>query len=189
MQSTQNIKKLLSNQKGVAAIEFALILPFLLLLLLGGFEITQFLLLNQKLDKVSYTITDVVSQNTSLTNAQLNQIMSASVQIMKPIPFQNEGVVILSSIYKNGNNAPVVRWQYKGGGLLVRSSRIGNVNQNAILPNELTLNDKDNVIIAEVYYTYTPIFSTFSQNFLSATDLYKVAIFKPRLGDLTTPPT
>ena len=80
---------------------------------------------------------------------------------------------------------PVVNWQYVGGGSLSRASLIGVVNGNATLPAGLTLNVKDNVIVAEVFYRPTPIFLTESW---AATEIYKSAIFKPRLGALTTPP-
>lgn len=177
---------ILPNQRGAAAAEFAIMFPVLLLLLLGGFEISRFLLIHQKADKVAYTVTDVVAQSTSVTNAQLALVMSAAAQIMQPFTFGANGRVIVSSVYQNGTNPPVVRWQYAGGGTLSRTSQIGTVNGNATLPGGLTLNDRDNVIIAEVYYSYVPVFSG---GLMTARDIYKNAIFKPRLGALTTPPT
>ena len=118
--------------------------------------------------------------------AQLEQAVTAAATIMEPYEFSPMGIVYISSVYKQGVNAPTVRWQYSGGGTLTRTSQIGSVGNNATLPNNLTLNDKDNIIIAEVFFSYAPFMTDgiFAEN----VDLYQVTIFKPRLGALTTPP-
>ncbi|MDA5193917.1 TadE/TadG family type IV pilus assembly protein [Govanella unica] len=182
----RKIRQLLQDQRGIAAVEFALILPFLILLFLGGFELSRFLLINQKVDKSVYAVADIVSQQTSVTNAQLGQIILAASEIMRPQPIGNKGRIILTSVYKNGSNAPVVQWQYAGGGTLNRESKIGKVGKPATLPGGLTLNDKDNVIISEFYYEVTPLFTGSA---MLPSSLYKFALFKPRLGLLTTPPS
>lgn len=181
------MKHFFRNRDGIVATEFALMVPILLLLLLGGFEMTRFMLVHQKAEKVSYTVADVVTQNTSITNAQLAQIITAAAQIMQPYTFGSNGVVIISSVYQSGTvNPPTVNWQYTGGGTLSRSSQVGSVGGNATLPGGLTLNDKDNIIIAEVYYVYTPVFSG---GVVGTQDIYKSTVFKPRLGALTSTPT
>ncbi len=179
-------RNIFSCCRGIAATEFAVALPFLLLLMLGGMELSRYVIMHQKLEKVAYTVADVVSQSDSVTVAQLDQAVLAAATIMEPYDFSPSGVVFISSVYKSGANAPTVRWQYSGGGVLSRTSQIGVVGANAVLPNGLTLNDKDNVIIAEVFFSYEPFLA--GGIFADDVDLYKVTIFKPRLGALTTPP-
>lgn len=171
--------------RGVAAIEFALILPLLITLSLGGFEISRLLLIHQKADRIAYTVTDVVTQSTSLSQAQLDEILTVAAQIMNPQPFAQDGTIILSSVYKQGTNQPTIRWQYQGGGNLARSSAIGNTGNQANLNPPITLEDKDNIIISEVYFEYQPLFTL---GFFAPMEIYKTVIFKPRLGVLTTPP-
>ncbi|MDX2073350.1 MAG: TadE/TadG family type IV pilus assembly protein [Alphaproteobacteria bacterium] len=173
-------------RRGVAATEFAVALPFLLVLMLGGIEISRYVIIHQKLEKVAYTIADVVSQSDTITTAQLNQAVIAAATIMEPYDFSPDGVVFISSVYKSGSNAPTVRWQYSGGGALSASSQIGAVGAVAAMPNGLVLNPSDNVIISEVFYRYQPFLT--GGVFADDEDLYKVTIFKPRLGALTTPP-
>lgn len=174
------------NVRGIAATEFALVAPMLLLLILGGFEFSRYMLIHQKTEKVAYTVSDVVSQNTSVTDAELTQISNAAAQIMAPYSFSSQGVVIVTSVYKPVGSAAKVNWRHSGGGALVRASQIGAVGGAATLPTGLELNDKDNVIVAEIYYFYTPLFGG---SLIANGDIYKTAIFKPRLGALTTPPT
>lgn len=186
MKQLRAILRLYRCQSGVAATEFAIALPFIMGLMLGGFELSRYVILHQKLEKVAYTISDVVSQSDSITTAQLNQAVLAATTIMQPTVFAPDGIVFISSVYKNGTAAPTVRWQYSGGGTLSRSSQIGVTGGTATLPNGLALNDKDNVIISEIYYRYSPFLG--GGIFVSPFDIYKIAIFKPRLGALTTPP-
>jgi hypothetical protein len=174
------------NQRGVAALEFALMLPILMVMLLGAMDVTRYMLYQQKVDRIAFTVTDLVTQSQSVTTAKMNDIALAAAQIMQPFAFGASGVIIVSSIYKDPNQAyPVIRWQYTGGGTLARGSKIGNVNGTPTLPNGLTLNDKDNVIITESYYRFTPLFNS---GYTPETDIYKVAIYKPRLGTLLSLP-
>lgn len=181
------IRQLIKDTRGVAAIEFALFLPLLVVLFLGGFELSRYILINQKTEKSAYAVADIVAQQTSVTKAQLDQIILAASEIMRPYDIGNNGRIILTSVYKNGTaNEPTVQWQYVGGGTLTKDSKVGKVGQTAVLPGNLTLNDKDNVIVAEFYYEVKPLFA---HSGLGPSSLYKFALFKPRLGLLTTPPS
>ncbi len=183
------LKKILSvfsrAQGGVAAVEFALVLPALLAILIGGFEISRFIIVNQKLDHVAYTTADVVAQETSVTQAQLADVMNAAAKIMDPFAFGPNGVVIVSSVYQDPTDGPVVLWQSSGGGTLERASHVGEVGDPAVLPDGFNLNDTDNVIVAEVFYSYTPVLT---EEYFATRENYKFAVFKPRFGALTTTP-
>jgi hypothetical protein len=178
-------RPLWTDDEGAAVVELALTLPLLLLLFFGGFELTRFILITHKLEKAAYTVSDVVAQQTSVTMSQLEQIMSAASEVMKPYEIGDRGTIVLSSVYQNGSDLPTVQWQYAGGGTLTHGSNIGVVGGPAALPGGLTLNDKDNIIVTEVFYTFEPLFPGWE---IGPSNLYKYAIFKPRLGALTTAP-
>lgn len=145
------------------------------------------MILSQRVDRIAYSVTDIVTQSEMVTLDDLDNIMLAAGQLMEPFPFDAQGVVVVSSVYKPAGQATRISWQYAGGGSLIRDSRLGTAGSTPLLPNGLTLNDNDNVIIAEVYYAFTPLF--INAGILSAGDLYRVAIYKPRLSPLITPPT
>ncbi len=186
MQKKSIFRRLKQNQQGVAAIEFALILPLLMTLSLGGFELSRLLLVNQKVDRIAYTVSDVVTQSTSLTRAQLDVIFTVAGQIMEPFTFDSNALIIVNSVYKQDETSPKVRWRYSGGGTLARMSKIGALNQAAQLPIGFDLNERENIIISEIFYRYEPLFSF---GVIEARDIYRTVIFKPRLGALTTNPT
>lgn len=105
--------------------------------------------------------------------------------MMQPYAFSVNGRVIVTSVAQTAASPamPTVRWQYCGGGTLSATSRIGTVNGNAAIPPQITLALNDDVIVAEIFYTYTPIFGNW---IIGNTNLYKVAYYKPRLGALSS---
>ena len=185
--SNNLFKTFRSDKNGIAAVEFALAAPILITLLLGGFELARYSLLNLKMEKVAFTIADVISQNETLTISQIGDVFEATEEIASPFEFGSLGVVYVTSAFRDtGDSFPTVLWQQSGSGTANFASQIGTVGLTATLPNNLDINERDNVIVSEVYYQYTPVFSL---GLISPTTIYKTTVFKPRLGDLTTSPT
>jgi Flp pilus assembly protein TadG len=182
------IKNLSSRNRneGSVALEFALIAPIYALCFLGTVEFGNFILVQQKLDKTTSTIADVVSQEETISCPDVDQVMSAIDSIAWPNAFSQNGKVILSSVSNDSNGIPRVNWQYfyNENLMLSNDSKIGeSVGDEADMPDGFTLGDDETVIIAEVYYEY----QTFIAPDLVADGevLYKVSMFRPRLGALT----
>ena len=176
-------------RRGIAAVEFALTLPIWVLLLLGMGDGSYYLLVNEKVDRIAYSVTDIVTQYQTITLADLADITLASEQLMKPFSFASgSGVVIVTSVFQPPTGDPVISWQYRYPGGSSSMSQIGSsTGTTATLPGGLTLNANDNVIISEVYYTFTPMFA--GSGLFSARQIYRNAVYKPRLSPLVTPPT
>jgi len=177
-----------TREKGAVAMEFALSLPLWVTLLLGTADTSYLLILSQRVDRIAYSVTDIVTQSETISRTDLDNIFLAASQLMEPFTFGSDGIVIVTSLYKPAGAATKISWQYAGGGTLSRASKVGVLGtQTPALPNGLTLNDNENVIVSEVYYAFKPMF--INAGILSADDLYRVAIYKPRLSPLITPPT
>jgi hypothetical protein len=171
------------KERGVAAIEFALTLPIWIALLIGTIDGSHMILLAQRVDRIVYTVTDLVTQIDHRPHtAEITTILLMAAQLMNPFPFGENGLVIVTSVTKNPGVAVKIDWQIPGGGSLARESRIGRPGFPPSLPNGLTLNDNQNVIITEVYYAYRPLF--INAGIFSARDMYSIAVFKPRLCQL-----
>lgn len=181
------VRAFLRSQRGIAATEFALTLPIWVILTLGCVDGAFCLLINERVDRIAYSVADIVTQQQSVTKADLDNTFLAAGELMKPFPFGAQGLVIVSSIYKAAGQGAIIKWQYSGGGTLSRASKIGTTGGAPSLPTGLTLNDNDNLIVSEAFYTFTPMFA--SSGLFSASDIYRIAIYKPRLSLLTTPPT
>lgn len=180
--------RLRRSQRGLAYLEFAISIPFLLVLLLGSIEVTRYILIAQKVEKVAVTLSDVVAQSATITSSEMGNIIKAAAQVMQPFTFNSNAYVIVTSVTQTGapsvSNRPKVNWQYTGGGTWTQSSHIGTTGNDATLPTDFSLNDKDNVIIAEVFYNFTPLIN--NNILIGTTSIYKIGVYKPRLGSLST---
>lgn len=179
----RHMRSLAQRQDGLAYLEFALILPILLLLLLGGVEVSRYIQAAQKVDKMTHTIVDLIAQAPTISESELDQIMVASQHIMTPYPFTDNGVIIVSCVGYNEYGQLRIKWQYKGGGSLSRNSAIGNEGNSPDLPEDFTLDARDNVIIAESYFMISPILDA---NYVEDSEFYRTAYYLPRLGELDT---
>lgn len=188
------LRKLRRNNRGVAAIEFALLLPVLITLMIGCLEVTFKIWSTQKAEKLSVTLADVIAQSQEVTTSDLNALVSAVNKIMEPFPFGADGAVIISSVYlpspEEGDplGEPIVNWQRKfppSGGLNV-TSKIGVAGATADVPDDFDMYEKENCIVAEVFYKYTPIAPGL---LFDEAVTYRRAFFKPRLGALTDNPS
>jgi Flp pilus assembly protein TadG len=172
------------NTEGVAGIEMAIVTPVMVLMLCGGAEIGLYARSHFQASQMASTVADAVSRYEAVTSADITSIFSVSSDVMGSGDFSKNGSVILSSVSRTGGAPPVVSWQCKGGAP-ANVSRIGALSKTATLPGNLVLDATDNVIVAEVFYRYTPMFP----NLIPVEkQVYKTAIFRPRLGSLTTAP-
>jgi len=183
------LRRLWRDKSGVAAIEFALMLPMLITLLIGCLEVTFKIWSTQKAEKLSVTLSDVIAQSQSVTNSDLTKLTDAIDRIMDPFPFgPGEGKVIISSVYVDQDEVTAkVNWQckYPPSGGFSAISKFGVEGADATLPAGFTLAPRDNIIVAEVYYKYHPIAPGL---LFDETVVYRRAMFKPRLGALTVDP-
>lgn len=175
-----------ASQRGVSALEFALTLPILIALLVGTADTAYMLLLSQRVDRIAYSVTDILTQSESLSQTDITTTMLAAAQLMQPFPFGSDGIVIVTSLYKPSGLATKICWQQPGGGTLPRTSKIGAYGAVPTLPSGLTLNDNENVIVSEVYYAFKPMF--INAGYLEADDMYRIAVYKPRLSKLCDTP-
>jgi Flp pilus assembly protein TadG len=154
-------RKLWIDDRAVAAVEFAIVLPFMLLLYIGGIEISNGMAINVKVTATTHSVADMVSQNTQVSAAQLQIILGASTAIIAP--YQTTGssgnsliMVTVSEISTDSSGNATVQWSKSYNGATVVAGR--PVGQVITLPASLTGSQNYNVslIRGEVSYAYTP---------------------------------
>jgi Flp pilus assembly protein TadG len=141
-------RRFVRDARGVSAVEFALLLPLMLTLYLGGTEITQAISASRKVTLVSRTVADLTSQSSSITNAQMTAMLDASAAVVSPFPSTTLKVTV-SQVKIDANGAATVEWSDTRGGT------VRGVGTSVVLPPALVVNNTW-LIFTEAEYTYEP---------------------------------
>ncbi|RAU21141.1 pilus assembly protein [Paramagnetospirillum kuznetsovii] len=101
---------------GLAAIEFAVVMPMMLIALLGTVEISNLVNSYSKTVSASQTVADLTSQSQSLTTTDLNSIVIAAQRVLDPLisDATTLGIDVVSIGFDAGNH-PVQLWHYAWG--------------------------------------------------------------------------
>lgn len=170
-------RRLVRDNRGLSAVEFALILPVMLTLFLGGTEITQGITIKRKTTIATRTIGDLVAQGTNINNAEMTAIFAATGAVLSPYPAANLKVAV-SNIWIDANNVARIVWSdgYNGGVARTAGSTI-------TLPDGLDAYPNTSLIWAEAEYTYTP---TIGYVVTGSLDLKDKVYLRPRLVSCIT---
>ena len=87
---------LASDDRGISAVEFAMILPRMLTLYLGAVELSQGVGADRKVTLTARTIADLVSQTASINNSDMTNSLNAAAAVMAPYPISNLKVTVSS---------------------------------------------------------------------------------------------
>ncbi|WP_331255690.1 TadE/TadG family type IV pilus assembly protein [Candidatus Bealeia paramacronuclearis] len=170
--------KLLKDE-GIAALEFALILPILILILFGTFEISRYAYLYQKIQQGTVGINQITGMN-QLRVCDLQSLLNNAGMFFQPFDINANGSIIATGVSNNGTKT-LVTWQQFSP--KAATSAIGLVGATAKLPTGFTIASGDSAIFVEVFYTYTPLFNTI---FTGPQQVYRMAVTKPRTGSAAT---
>src|SRR4051794_39882783 len=86
MRSLQKLSRFRRDQAGVSAVEFALLSPLMIGLYLGCVELSQGIAIDRKVTLTTGAVANLAGQLTSITAADMTNILNASSAIMAPYP-------------------------------------------------------------------------------------------------------
>jgi Flp pilus assembly protein TadG len=139
--------------EAVSAIEFALVLPFMVAVLLGSIEISNAISLSRKVTLTARTVTDLVTQSSSITSANMSTILTASSAVLAPYASANL-VLTVTEVSTNANSKATVVWSQSLTGSTVTAGL--TVGSSVTLPTSLQLPNAT-YIWGVAQYTYKPI--------------------------------
>jgi Flp pilus assembly protein TadG len=173
----------LRSASGNVLIEFALVLPVFIYVLLNLFEFAMYFYLENKLVRLAATVGNNITVQQSLSRQDIINTFNVSETITTPFVFGAKGSLVVSRIGMNPNNpnAMIISWQVKSGTTPSKFGAPGSAPAN--LPNGITLSSGQALVVTEVFYSYTPILAG---TFLSPKTIYRTESFTPRVGLLET---
>lgn len=173
-------KRLGRDARGSVLIELALAVPVVTGLIIGGVELSRYAQIHQKMNRLALQMSDLVTQSGSLRENDFTNIFGAVEHIVAPYDVNASGRVIISSVSFVAGGT-LVNWQRNNGGGLSVSSKVGSEGGSATLPAGLTLQAGDELIIAEVFFSFRPIF--FNQ-VVPPRQIRHISYMRPRFGTL-----
>ena len=96
-----------ADRHAAAAVEFALLLPFLVTLLFGGIAVTDGVTARRKVAQAAGTLSDLVTQEKCVNDTFLSNTFSVAGAIIAPLAAANLGAVVSSVIVDGAGNATV----------------------------------------------------------------------------------
>lgn len=155
------------DERGGAAIEMGLILPFLVLMHLAVGEFVQAWNVRTRVAQVAGTISDITSQARSVTTTDLDDIFTSGDIILSPYATGTLGAR-LTSMSANASGVVTTDWtvsdHYRGSAVALPAGFLA--------PNE-------SVIVADVVYRYEPMFDLFMN---TGFDMRHTSYARPRIS-------
>lgn len=167
-------RRFVASTRGVAAIEFAIILPVLLLMLLATFDAGRAVAIYMKVRSATYTlaaITNQYSMTAPIQSTDMQAITGATAAVLAPYP-SAPAIVTITQIKQTSSSQATVSWSYSLNG-----TAYGRGSTWSSLPSGLSTNKACSgtgypcyLIFAEVKYLYTPSFGYFVIGTLTFSD-------------------
>jgi Flp pilus assembly protein TadG len=174
----RHLRGFAGNREGISAVEFALILPFMVFLYIGGVELGDGMSIQYRVTETARTLTDLVSQYVSMDSATIEGVLGASTQVVAPYSAANMIVTISEITTTNSTGSATVTWSCSLNG----TAR--TTGSSYTLPTALdTLPSGTSVILGEVTYPYTP---SMGYVITGTINLFENSYFFPRLSNSVT---
>lgn len=163
------IARLRKDSNGLAAVEFAMVVPLMLVMFFGTAEICSLVAVSRKVTLVSRTLSDLTSQysgTTAMSDTDLQNTFAASYGIITPYDVTQIKASI-TEVYVNSSNIAKVQWSKKGTvsqsgstvSVVLSASSYTQGQSITIPPGLLVANTY--LILSEVTYTYVPTVAWF----------------------------
>jgi Flp pilus assembly protein TadG len=143
----RSASELFVDRSGLAAIEFAMIVPIMLLLFFGTDEFSSAVAVNRKVTLMARTVSDLTSQNISVTDAQLTNFFNASKAIMTPYPSTPVNATVSELYIDPATKVARVQWS--------KGAEPRGLGSSVTIPTALQVGGTY-LIYSEVNYAFVP---------------------------------
>jgi Flp pilus assembly protein TadG len=155
--------------RGLAAIEFALIIPVMLATFFGIAEIANYILAARKVANVASSAADLTAQDTVIDDGEMADIMGALDVVLRPFD-PDEAQIRITSVVADSDGDTTVAWSdARNTGAYAEGTPID-------VPDDI-IPDNQGIIMTEVSFTYKTLFGMFLTDGITVSDTFYL---KPR---------
>ena len=161
-QFARRVARLGRNTRGIAAVEFALVLPIMVLLDIGCVEVTQALTLQRRLNLIAAAVVNLTGQATTIASTDMTNILNASTAIIAP--YSSSGLTVkVSCLSIDGSGVAKVAWS------AALNATARSVGSTVTIPAALAIANSQQ-LYSEVSYPYAPQLGYFITGTLTLSD-------------------
>lgn len=179
---TLELKRFGRSRDGASGIEFALLLPVMLLLLAGLVDLGQGLTVRRKVTQVASTTSEIIAMQGTWTKGSVGTILSGVSSILQPYDVKDLTVLLcVVDVGKNGK--ATVNWSAAYG------TNPLSAGQNSPVEVPRKLQEKGvQMVVTRVQYKLDTIFSGLFKSFTGggAYEYDQHFFIRPRNGDTIT---
>lgn len=181
------LRRFVRSQRGVAAVEFALVVPIMLVVYVGTIEASSLIAMDRKVQSVAGAVGDLVARaDKTISESRIRDYFRAASGIMTPN--DASGVEqIVTGVNVTTAGVATVAWSrsYKNGTYSAVTRRV--VGATYPLPAEMIAISKGKMVIAgEASQPFRPLLGIV---FNHTIDLYRSSFYLPRFeGTITVVP-
>jgi Flp pilus assembly protein TadG len=156
-------RRFIDSTRGVAAIEFAMIMPVLLVLFLGSFDGGRAIAIYMKVRTATYALASIANQYTTIHDTDMTSILGATSAIVAPYSSTPLSVTI-SELTVTSSGKATVTWSNGSPSSAART--VGStVTVSTGLGGTGTA-----LVFAEVNYQFTPMFGYLGKTSITLAD-------------------
>jgi Flp pilus assembly protein TadG len=170
------LRRFAADQDGVSAVEFAILLPLMLTLYLGGVEVSQAVSADRKTTLVAHTVGDLTAQASNVTTADMTNVLNASSAVAYPFAAANLTVTVSSVCINSTGTVATIAWSKTLHGT-VRSGTVTSLIPSALMVASTSL------VWGEAKYAYRPTIGWTITGTLNLGDKF---FLRPRLSNSVT---
>jgi Flp pilus assembly protein TadG len=181
---TSVLSHFIRSRDGVSAVEFALLLPLMLVIYAGCGELTTALTLDRKVSRAASTISDLVAQQSNVTTASMSNIFDATSAIIEPYEATTAKVIVV--VVNINSTGQTVAWSKARND--TTSVTAGKTPPTGLTVPTTIATVGDQVVVGRVTYAYDSPFSSVIKSLTGSSvyNLKHVFYLKPRQGSTIT---
>ena len=171
-----SVRGFVADKRALAATEFAVIVPLMLVMFFGTVEFSSAVAVDRKITLIARTLSDLTSQSTTLNDASMKDTFTASISVVMPY----DATLVkgtISQIYIDANSVAKVQWSKAGTitsgatqATLATSARNAGDTVTTMIPPALLI-PSSYLILSEAKYTYTPTIGYVLKSSVTLSDL------------------
>ncbi len=150
-----------ADTRGLATVEFAFLLPIMLVLYLGVVEVTQGVIAKRKVDVLTRTLTDLTSQESQISDTYMTNVFATTTPVLAPLSGTPSKMRVTSLVLQGvggGNPAFLVCVEWTKDG--PNGAPTAAVPSSSTIPASLfdpNLSIAQPLVVGQTQYAYKPI--------------------------------